>query len=186
MAAAAGSVAPPSGKPKLIVFDLDGCLWDPEMYELWGGGAPFRAAGDGSADLLDAAGVRVRMLGNIQMILSRLAEDDDVIVGVASSTDEPTWARECMEKFTLLNGRPISSAISYYAIHKGRKSSHFAELREATGLAFNEMLFYDNEIGNCKTVAALGVTAVHTPSGVTEAAYVRGLAEWPASGVVRT
>ena len=140
MAAAAGSVAP-SGKPKLIVFDLDGCLWDPEMYELWGGGAPFRAAGDGSADLLDAAGVRVRMLGNIQMILSRLAEDDDVIVGVASSTDEPTWARECMEKFTLLNGRPISSAISYYAIHKGRKSSHFAELREETAFAFNEMLF---------------------------------------------
>ena len=29
--------------PKVIVFDLDGCVWDPEMYELWGGGAPFKA-----------------------------------------------------------------------------------------------------------------------------------------------
>ena len=28
--------------PKLMVFDLDGCLWDPEMYELIGcGGSPF-------------------------------------------------------------------------------------------------------------------------------------------------
>ena len=29
--------------PKVFVFDLDGCCWDPEMYELWGGGAPFKA-----------------------------------------------------------------------------------------------------------------------------------------------
>ena len=28
--------------PKVLAFDLDGCVWDPEMYELWGrGGAPF-------------------------------------------------------------------------------------------------------------------------------------------------
>ena len=31
--------------PKVVVFDLDGCVWDPEMYELWGsGGAPFKAS----------------------------------------------------------------------------------------------------------------------------------------------
>ena len=29
--------------PKVVVFDLDGCVWDPEMYQLWGGGAPFKA-----------------------------------------------------------------------------------------------------------------------------------------------
>ena len=28
--------------PRVLVFDLDGCVWNPEMYELWGrGGAPF-------------------------------------------------------------------------------------------------------------------------------------------------
>ena len=28
--------------PKVLAFDLDGCVWDPEMHELWGrGGAPF-------------------------------------------------------------------------------------------------------------------------------------------------
>ena len=172
--------------PQLIVFDLDGCLWDPEMYQLWGGGAPFRAAGDGSPDLVDCAGVRVRMLGAMQAILSELAADDDIIVAVASSTDEPAWARECMEKFKLLDGRPISAAITHYAIHKGRKSGHFAELMEATGLGYADMLFFDNEPGNCKTVAKLGVTAVHTPIGVTYAAYRAGRTQWPATKVVRT
>jgi hypothetical protein len=41
--------------PRCLVFDLDGCVWDPEMYELWGGGgAPFKANKDGT--LSDKAG----------------------------------------------------------------------------------------------------------------------------------
>jgi hypothetical protein len=29
--------------PRVLVFDLDGCVWEPEMYELWGrGGSPFK------------------------------------------------------------------------------------------------------------------------------------------------
>ena len=27
--------------PAAVVFDLDGCVWSPDMYMLWGGGAPF-------------------------------------------------------------------------------------------------------------------------------------------------
>jgi magnesium-dependent phosphatase 1 len=41
--------------PRCLVFDLDGCVWDPEMYELWGGGgAPFKPNKDGT--LSDKAG----------------------------------------------------------------------------------------------------------------------------------
>ena len=36
--------------PKAVVFDLDGCLWYPDMYMLWGGGAPFRVRSDGDLD----------------------------------------------------------------------------------------------------------------------------------------
>ena len=28
-----------SKRPKCVIFDLDGCVWTPEMFELWGGGA---------------------------------------------------------------------------------------------------------------------------------------------------
>jgi hypothetical protein len=30
-----------ASSPRVLVFDLDGCVWDPEMYELYGG-APFK------------------------------------------------------------------------------------------------------------------------------------------------
>ena len=50
-------------RPAAVIFDLDGCLWDPEMYELWGGGAPFSDNGDGT--LADKSGVTVRLLGAV-------------------------------------------------------------------------------------------------------------------------
>ena len=50
-----------SALPKAVVFDLDGCLWYPDMYMLWGGGAPFTEGGSG--ELTDRAGQRVQMLG---------------------------------------------------------------------------------------------------------------------------
>lgn len=27
--------------PKIVALDLDGTVWSPDMYMLWGGGAPF-------------------------------------------------------------------------------------------------------------------------------------------------
>ena len=52
------------GLPKAVVFDLDGCLWAPDMYMLWGGGAPFEVREDG--DLDDRNGARVRLLGAVR------------------------------------------------------------------------------------------------------------------------
>ena len=31
----------PMSLPKLVAFDLDGTNWSPDMYMIWGGGAPF-------------------------------------------------------------------------------------------------------------------------------------------------
>ena len=33
--------------PKVVVFDLDGCVWTPEMYEL-NGGTPFKVIKNGN------------------------------------------------------------------------------------------------------------------------------------------
>eukprot|EP00658_Telonema_sp_P-2_P070902 TRINITY_DN6026_c0_g2_i2.p2 TRINITY_DN6026_c0_g2~~TRINITY_DN6026_c0_g2_i2.p2 ORF type:complete len:184 (-),score=40.00 TRINITY_DN6026_c0_g2_i2:451-1002(-) len=35
-------VAAMASRIRAVVFDLDACCWDPEMYQLWGGGAPFK------------------------------------------------------------------------------------------------------------------------------------------------
>ena len=40
------------------------------------------------------------------------------------------------------------------------------------------MLFFDNEIGNCRDVAKLGVTCVYTPNGMTELLWREGLTKF--------
>merc|ERR1711976_66657 len=87
--------------PKALVFDLDGCVWDPEMYELWGGGgSPFTLRKDGN--LTDRSGTTVHLLGDVKNLMAEFKTDptwSDSIICVASSCDEPSWARECIQKF---------------------------------------------------------------------------------------
>ena len=60
----AGLSVPSTARPKAVVFDLDGCLWYPDMYMLWGGGAPFSPREDG--DLDDQYGKKVYLLGDVR------------------------------------------------------------------------------------------------------------------------
>ena len=82
------------------MFDLDGCLWDPEMYMLsWRGGAPFEPDGDA---MLSQSGERVVLLGAAREILRELRTTDDwsaTKVAISSRTDEPAWAAELLDKF---------------------------------------------------------------------------------------
>ena len=78
--------------PKAIAFDLDGCLWDPEMYELWGsGGSPFVPI-EGGKLLRDRGGTKVFLLGDARYVLTQLATAERFAgthVATASSCDEP-------------------------------------------------------------------------------------------------
>lgn len=40
------------------------------------------------------------------------------------------------------------------------------------------MLFFDNEYRNVTSVAALGVTSIYTPDGLTLSKWSEGLEEW--------
>ena len=61
--------------PKVLVFDLDGCLWDPEMYELlYGtGGSPFNPTPDGN--LVDKSGNLIELIGDVREIMYELKTD---------------------------------------------------------------------------------------------------------------
>lgn len=88
--------------PKLIAFDLDGTIWTPDMYQLWGGGSPFTVDGDGTKQLYDRSGTPVKLLGISSQILETLKTDkkwSETVVAWVSCTDEPSWAAECLNLF---------------------------------------------------------------------------------------
>ena len=174
--------------PAAVVFDLDGCVWSPDMYMLWGGGAPFTGPDD-DGNLADSRGQRVRMLGAIPEILSELKTDPkwkDTFVAVASCTDEPDWAQECMRKFQLKDGLCMKDVWHMEEIHKGNKQGHLKNIASQTGVPLGSILFLDNERGNCIDVAAIGVTVAYTPQGVTADAWARALERFPAPGEIIT
>lgn len=101
-----GAMASPSssasgkGLPKVVVFDLDGCVWYPEMYHLWGsGGAPFKPLPNGNVK--DRRGEEVELMADVRSIFYELKTDpkwNNTLVAAASCCDEPEWARECIQK----------------------------------------------------------------------------------------
>jgi len=175
--------------PRVLVFDLDGCCWDPEMYELWGGGSPFTQAKDGS--LKDKRGTRVDLLGDVREILLELHTHPkwaDTEVAIASTCDEPSWARECLRKFPLAPGVPMERAFRQDCceIYKASgKNQHINAIAEKTGVDIKEMMFFDNQTNNTSCVAGMkGPTVVYTPEGVTRKLFEEGLAAYPAPGKV--
>ena len=200
--------------PSLIVFDLDACCWSPEMFELWGGGAPFIQEGTQANNTLrDAKGTRVRMLGNTAQCWAdlhwRMQAGEDLLVGVASRSDEPAWARECLKKFIVAPGVSMMDVVTEARceIYKGSKRSHFAALQvcashaqpssvrshtaerrrrpcpqRKTGVAYERMAFFDDDPHNVRDVAGLGVHCFLTPHGNTAALVAQGCAAAGAGG----
>ena len=174
--------------PKVLVFDLDGCVWDPEMYELWGGGgAPFKNRSDGN--LQDRGGTIVRLLGDVKNIMKEFKTDpkwSESVVAVASSCDEPTWARECIKKFPISPELKLSDVFDpdNIEIYKRNKAKHLQNISKQTGVDLKDMIFFDNQYGNCQDVAGVGVTVVYTPEGVTRKAFDEGLAQFPSPGQI--
>ena len=93
-----------SKKPRLVAFDLDGTLWNPEMYQLWGsGGSPFIV--DSQGTMRDCGGVEVNLIGETRQILKDLQSDKwkKTKIAYVSCTDEPVWADELLRKFEFWN-----------------------------------------------------------------------------------
>ena len=168
------------------------------MYQLWGGGAPFRKTPDADA-LLDASGAAVKLCGNTRQILREIRTQQawreiDAKVAYVSCTDEPAWADECLRKFTLGpdaeggdGGEGAGSAATtlkecgdFEEIYKSNKKAHFTRLQKKTGVAFEEMIFFDNEKHNCTSVSQLGVVCVHCQR-VERAVWRQGLEKFAES-----
>ena len=164
--------------PKLVVFDLDACCWFPEMYMVTAG-SPFTKKNDDECAAKD--GEAVKLLGHTRKAWSAVCGGDewaDCRVAVASRCDEPEWARQLLKLFTVDDGRTFWQALDdgrLAEIYKGNKKQHLKALKQKTGIAYEDMLFFDDDRDNIEHVSEIGVVSVLTPDGVTHEAWEQGL-----------
>lgn len=177
--------------PRVIVFDLDGTLWNPEMYQL-SGGAPFKPHNSNSNIMIDRAGTPVELIGETRAVLQRLATEpqwSSTLLAISSTCDEPSWATELLQKFkfTGTDGRPITMGSLFgelKEIYYANKSAHHSViLKKASRIDPSiqdptQMLFFDNQTNNINSVGRIGVTACYCPSGMVQGTFERGLAQW--------
>lgn len=121
---------------------------------------------------------RIYALDHIQ----RLKEQGEPIqAAVASRTDEPHWAKICMDHLILSDGTTTLSNIfdDLVEIHYGSKVGHIERLHRRTGIAFEDMAFFDNEQGNIRDVEGeLPVKCYYTPQGMTREAWNQALKDF--------
>lgn len=173
-------------RPKLIVFDLDGCLWRPEMYELihfmGNKGAPFRPSEHDRNTLLSVGDEPIELLRDVREVMRELHRDPqwrDVSVGISSRTDAPHWARELLTKFTIQDSEGEFAMVDVFQgpieMSYDSKVKHFDRISHRTKIGFQDMVFFDNEFGNCASVADLGVTVGYCPGGVCKGIWEKTL-----------
>jgi magnesium-dependent phosphatase 1 len=71
-------------------------------------------------------------------------------------------------------------AIDYFdhmQIYPGSKTTHFTRIQRDSGIAYDEMLFFDDESRN-KNVETLGVTMWLVKDGVTRSVIDDGVKSW--------
>ena len=98
----------------------------------------------------------------------------EIRAAVASRTDEPGWAKICMDHLVVEDGTTLSQCFerNLIEISYQDKTHHFRRLHEKTGIPYQNMAFFDNEHWNIKQVSKLGVKCVYTPDGMTQKDWI--------------
>lgn len=208
-ATAAFSMAPPPRVlPELIVFDLDACMWDKEMFEMSaipGDSDTFvgdlNGRGDGVAGVFSGRD-RISLHAGALAALQEHADGNfpGARVALASSADTPFAEKVGRKALTMLevlpgltvwellqrdwDGVDVHQIGRQPPLSANKAQSHFPRLREATGVRFDRMLFFDDcnwgdhvgkVCGQCKEDSGEGVVGVRTPRGLGVDEFRRGL-----------
>ena len=181
--------------PSLIVFDLDMCLWSPEMYTLdelpqekiYGSLGKF---GEGVVGVKSGYEV-IRLFPAALTILQEFYTTDtygNMRIAIASSADTPravAIGRQALNMLEIIPGVSVRAAFSKGwdpnfegnvqigrspPLSSDKSMTHFPILLRETGIPYNEMVFFDDCIwhDHCGTVArnCPGVVTQRTPRGI--------------------
>lgn len=167
--------------PKMMVFDLDYTLW-PFWVDTHISG-PLKPTRDGLT-VKDRYGENCGFYNDVAGILYHI-KAKGIILGAASRTCAPDLARSMLSLLRVPSedqeeGAKAKTAISLFdhlEIYPGDKRTHFAKLQKKSGVAYDEMLFFDDESRN-KNVESLGVSMQLVRDGVTRKEIDRGIEYW--------
>ncbi|XP_057328282.1 magnesium-dependent phosphatase 1-like [Microplitis mediator] len=153
-------------KPKIIVFDLDYTLWpfwiDTHVTP------PFSRKHD---SIVDAQGKKIKYYEQVPEILENLAKEGFEI-GIASRTSEIKGAYQLLK---LLNW---DKYIKYTEIYPGCKITHFNKIKEASGVDFKDMIFFDDERRNIDDLTKVGVLSIYVKNGLNKNEIKNGLEQF--------
>ncbi|CAE7545102.1 unnamed protein product, partial [Symbiodinium natans] len=193
--------------PELCVFDLDACLWDKEMYEMEAiptdkdivlGDLP---GGEGVTGVMSGVD-KISLHKGAMKALQNHAEGNypGMKIAVASSADTPFAEKVGRKALSLLevlpgvtvwqlllrdwDGKDVNQIGRQPPLSSNKAMTHFPRLKEATGVAYDRMLFFDDCLWgdhcgmvaqSCREANGKGVVTVRTPSGLGEREWERGL-----------
>ena len=164
----------------MIVMDLDFTLWHRPRFRA---GPPFTKIDDGLAGVRSASGEKLDLYPGARRALIRCA-NENIPVAFASRTHRPAWALEWMRMLRIDSERNVESVVSPWpvVIRDGSKVTHLREIHHRTDIAFESMLFFDDNLRDVTNVEQLGCTTVHCGGGrgITDALFDEGLARWDA------
>ncbi|KAL4867749.1 hypothetical protein BDV12DRAFT_170774, partial [Aspergillus spectabilis] len=172
--------------PKLIVFDLDYTLW-PFWVDTHV--TPPIKPRDNNSRCTDKWNESFAFYPAVSSIIHSCASRS-IPLALASRTSSPDLARDMLKTLHIIphftdnpsaNKARTTRALDYFdyvQIFPATKTQHFAKIHQASGVAYEDMLFFDDEARNRNVETELGVTFLLVRDGMTREEVDKGVRAW--------
>ncbi|CAG8458777.1 13592_t:CDS:10 [Ambispora leptoticha] len=152
----------PSGKlPLLFIFDLDYTLWPLWVDTLE---PPFKASPSELHTVRDKYNYEIKLFPDVPRILNFIRKNiPNSKIAVASRTDKPEWARKILSLMSFPVQQEedaiasLNELFDFAEIYPGSKLTHMKALRNKSGIAYDDMIFFDDEIRNNEVEISRGI-----------------------------
>lgn len=144
---------------RLVVFDLDLTLWHCGRL-LWCDQLTPPIRMDAAGRVISACQTEAQLYPEVPEMLEELSSIG-IPLSLASRTSAPAIARRLLDLFD------IARYFQHEQIYPGDKSAHLRVLHQKTGVAYQNMVFFDDEERNIESVSRLGVRAMCVRCGMT-------------------